>query len=87
MEASRAAQRGCRSTATAYGEPLRLGPTRRTKAKPPRRCVLGPEAEMVGNRHSSSSSAAAAHLDRLDGGGGASGAAAAMDPWDVAAAA
>ena len=45
IEASKAAAKGCRSTASAYGTALKVGSTKRTKAKPSRHCVLGPNSD------------------------------------------
>ena len=43
VQASKAAEKGHKSSASAYGAPLKLPKTNRTKAKPPRECILGPE--------------------------------------------
>jgi serine/threonine protein kinase len=66
VQASKAAEKGHKSSASAYGAPLKLASTNRTKAKPPRQCVLGPEERGGG---AAAMSEATRLLDGLGGGG------------------
>ena len=82
LAASQAASKSCRSTANAYGAPLKMGSTKRTKAKPSRQCVLGPDS---GGGSHNRRLAAEQQLDQLDDRMGTGNGQ--PDPWDVAAAA
>ena len=65
VAASKAAEKGHKSSASAYGAPVAKMPSsKRTKAKPSRQCVLGPERINPGQ------SEATRILDGLGGGGG-----------------
>lgn len=66
VQASKAAEKGHKSSASAYGAPLKLAKTNRTKAKPPRQCVLGPE---TGAGAAAAMTEATRLLDGLGGGG------------------
>eukprot|EP01043_Picozoa_sp_COSAG02_P030223 COSAG02_NODE_1921_length_10371_cov_10.918419_4_plen_561_part_00 len=67
VQASKAAGKGHKSSASAYGAPLKLAKSTRTKAKPPRQCILGPE-ERGGGAATAAMSEATRLLDGLGGG-------------------